>query len=58
MIRIRVFFSVKIAVVLGMSVFALVSFVLILSDNMENHMRKEHQIAHQRAEITIPQTDE
>jgi len=51
----HMFYYLEAAVVLGMSVFAMVSFVLILSDNMENHLKKEHQIAHQRAEIMVLQ---
>lgn len=51
----HMFYSVEIPVVLGMSLFAIVSFVMILTDNMENHLKKEHQIAHQRAEIMVLQ---
>lgn len=54
-ILIHMFYEVEVAVVLGMALFALVSFALILSDNMERHIRQEHQIAHQRAEILILQ---
>ena len=54
-ILVHMFYSVEISVVLGMSLFAIVSFVMILTDNMENHMKKEHQIAHQRAEIMVLQ---
>ena len=52
---IHMFYSVEIPVVLGMSLFAIVSFALILADNMDNHLKKEHQIAHQRAEIMVLQ---
>ena len=41
----HMFYSVEIPVVLGMSLFAIVSFALILADNMDNHLKKEHQIA-------------
>jgi len=51
----HMFYSVEIPVVLGMSLFAIVSFALILADNMDNHLKKEHQIAHQRAEIMVLQ---
>ncbi|MBQ7669544.1 MAG: histidine kinase [Clostridia bacterium] len=54
-ILLHMFISVETPVVLGMSLFALVSFVLILSDNTENNMKKEHQIAHQHAEIMVLQ---
>ena len=54
-ILLHMFYYLEIPVVLGMSLFALVSFGLILSDNMEKHIRQEHQIAHQRAEILILQ---
>ena len=52
---IHMFISIEVAVLLGISLFAIVSFVLILGDNMESHMEKEHQIAHQRAEIMVLQ---
>ena len=51
----HMFYTIETAVVLGMSLFAIVSFALILADNMENHIKKEHQIAHQRAEIMVLQ---
>lgn len=54
-ILVHMFYSVEIPVVLGMSLFAIVSFVMILTDNMENHLKKEHQIAHQRAGIMVLQ---
>ena len=54
-ILVHMFYSVEIPVVLGMSLFAIVSFALILVDNMDNHLKKEHQIAHQRAEIMVLQ---
>ena len=54
-ILIHIFDYVEIAVVLGMSLFALVSFALILSDNMDKHIQQEHQIAHQRSEIMVLQ---
>ena len=52
---VHMFYEVETAVVAGMALFALISFVLILSDNMESHIRKERQIAHQHAEITVLQ---
>ena len=54
-ILVHMFYYVETAVILGMSVFAFVSFVPILSDNMESHIKKEHRIAHQRAEIMVLQ---
>ena len=52
---IHMFYEVEIALVFGMALFALVSFALILSDNMEKHLRQEHKIAHQRAGIIMLQ---
>ncbi|MBQ3329661.1 MAG: histidine kinase [Ruminococcus sp.] len=49
------FYEVEIAVVFGITLFALVSFALILSDNMDNNIRQERQIAHQRASIMVLQ---
>ena len=54
-VLLHMFIFVEIPVVLGISLFALVSFAMILSDNMESNMKKEHQIAHQRAEIMVLQ---
>lgn len=55
MILIHLFYQVEMLIVIGMALFAFVSFALILSDNMDNHIRNEHQIAHQRAEIMVLQ---
>lgn len=49
------FYYVELAVVFGMSLFAMVSFALILSDTMEFHLSRERQLAHQRAEIMVLQ---
>ena len=54
-ILVHMFYYAEVAVVLGMSLFALVSFVLILSGNMQSHIRKEHQIADQRSSIMVLQ---
>ena len=54
-ILLHMFYSVEVSIVLGMSLFALVSFFLILSDNMEKHIRQENKIAHQNAEIMVLQ---
>jgi len=55
MILTHLFYYVEALIVIGMALFALISFVLILSDNMDNHIRKEYQIAHQRAGIMVLQ---
>ena len=52
-VLVHMFYYVEVPIVFGMSLFALVSFALILSGNMENHINKEHQIARQRAEIMV-----
>ena len=52
---VHMFYSIEILVVLGMSLFAIVSYALILSDNIGGHLKKDHRIAHQRAEIMILQ---
>ena len=52
---IHMFYEVEIAVVFGITLFALVSFALILSDNLDNNIRQERQIAHQRASIMVLQ---
>lgn len=54
-ILIHMFYEVETAVVLGMSLFALVSFALILSDNLEQHMQQQQEIAHQRASVMVLQ---
>nr|WP_316625061.1 histidine kinase [uncultured Ruminococcus sp.] len=51
----HMFYEVEIVVVLGMALFALVSFALILSDNMEQFMRQQREIADQRAGIMVLQ---
>ena len=55
MILTHLFYYVEAPIVIGMALFALISFVLILSDNMDNHIRKEYQIAHQRAGLMVLQ---
>lgn len=54
-ILLHMFYYLEIPVVLGMSLFALVSFTLILLDNTEKHLRQEYKIAHQRAGIIMLQ---
>ena len=52
---IHMFYEVEIAVVFGMTLFALVSFGLILLDNMDQYMRQQREIANQRASVTVLQ---
>ncbi len=52
---VHMFYHVDILIVIGMSLFALVSFALILSDNMEQHMLQQQEIAHQRASVMVLQ---
>ncbi len=54
-ILIHLFYEVEVAVVLGMALFALVSFGLILLDNMEQFMHQQREIANQRASVTVLQ---
>ena len=51
----HMFYEVETAVVLGMTLFALVSFGLILLDNMDQYMRQQREIADQRASIMVLQ---
>ena len=51
----HMFHNVEVPVVLGMSLFALVSFGLILLDNLDQYMRQQREIAHQRAGIMVLQ---
>ena len=51
----HMFYEVEIALVIGMALFALASFALILSDNTEKHLRQEYKIAHQRDGIIMLQ---
>ena len=54
-ILIHMFYGVEIAVVFGMTLFALVSFGLILLDNMDHFMRQQREIANQRANVMVLQ---
>ena len=54
-IIIHMFINVEIFVVFGMALFAIIMFVLILSDNMEQYMRQQQEIAHQRANVMVLQ---
>ena len=54
-ILIHMFYGVEIAVVFGMTFFAMVSFSLILLDNMDHFMRQQREIANQRANVMVLQ---
>ena len=54
-ILIHMFYEVEVAVVLGMALFALVSFGLILLDNMDQYMHQQREIANQRANVMVLQ---
>ena len=54
-IIVHTFFPVELYVVFGMVLLALVMFVLILSDNMEQYARQQQEIAHQRASVLVLQ---
>ena len=51
----HMFFSIEVFVVAGMALFALIMYGLILSDNVEQYMRGQQQIAHQQASIMVLQ---
>lgn len=52
---VHMFISFEIVVVAGMVLFALIMYGLILSDNMEQHLRQQQEIAHQQASIMVLQ---
>ncbi|MBQ3417983.1 MAG: histidine kinase [Ruminococcus sp.] len=54
-IVVHMFIHVELFVVFGMALFALIMFVLILSDNVEQYTRQQQEIAHQRAGIMVLQ---
>ena len=54
-IIVQMFINVELFVVFGMALFAIIMFVLILSDNMEQYMRQQQEIAHQRASVMVLQ---
>ena len=54
-ILLHMFYYIETLVVLGMSLFAMVSFALILSDNMDQYMRQQREIANQRASVMVLQ---
>ena len=54
-IIVQMFINVELFVVFGMALFAIIMFVLILSDNMEQYMRQQQEIANQRANVMVLQ---
>lgn len=54
-IIIHMFIPVELFVVFGMALFAIIMFGLILSDNMEQYMRQQREIANQRANVMVLQ---
>ena len=52
---IHMFVSIEIFVVAGMALFALIMYSLILSDNVEQYMKQQQEIAHQRSSIMVLQ---
>ena len=54
-IIIHMFINVELFVVFGMALFAIIMFGLILSDNMEQYMRQQREIANQRANVMVLQ---
>ena len=54
-IIIHMFINVELFVVFGMALFAIIMFSLILSDNMDQYMRQQQEIAHQRANVMVLQ---
>ena len=54
-IIIHMFIPVETYVIFGMALLAMMMFVLILSDNMEQYTRQQQEIFHQRADIMVLQ---
>ena len=54
-IIIHMFINVELFVVFGMALLAMIMFGLILSDNMDQYMRQQQEIAHQRANVMVLQ---
>ena len=52
---IHLFFEIEVFVVAGMALLAIIMYALILSDNVEQYMRGQHEIAHQKASIMVLQ---
>ena len=51
----HMFISVELFVIFGMALFALIMFVLIISDHIEQYTRYQREIAHQRASVMVLQ---
>ena len=51
----HMFISVELFVIFGMALFALIMFILIISDNIEQYTRYQREIAHQRASVMVLQ---
>lgn len=54
-VLVHMFIEIDVFVVFGMALFALMMYGLILSDNVEQYMRQQQEIAHQRASIMVLQ---
>lgn len=54
-IILHMFFDAEVYVVLGMALFALVMFGVILADNIDQFTRQQREIANQRADIMVLQ---
>lgn len=52
---VNMFLETEVLVVLCMALFALLMFVLILTDNMEQYMKQQREIANQRAGLMVLQ---
>ena len=52
---IHMFLEIEVFVVAGMALFALIMYSLILSDNVEQYMQGQQEIAHQKASIMVLQ---
>ena len=55
MMIVHTFVAIEIFVVFGMALLALIMYGLILSDNLEEYMRQQREIAEQRANIMVLQ---
>ena len=51
----HMFISVELFVIFGMALFALIMFILIISDHIEQYTRYQREIAHQRASVMVLQ---
>ena len=51
----HMFISVELFVIFGMALFAMIMFILIISDHIEQYTRYQREIAHQRASVMVLQ---